>query len=537
MPMDANTVAKEAREKYQESLKTLKNFIADFPAITKRVEEHDNRLAVLETRFSALRHEISAVIAESNRVARGLAAKRPSLDRGNDTKRPSLEKSPDTTRSCSTSNDLVLETRRLSMERRVNVIDTVETMEVESAKTDSQEPGVARDSVVSTASSAVSGVSETWDGNSESASTRSQPSEPASQMSRVTFAHIDVLEEVHRYSFQEHADVFPVHGHWLPTELTSKRKSFEEARDWAKQLGGRLMHIPTGMDDIESIDCAVVEPMGKILSPTEYVSTGLVLCLDGAEHETETLEEWGEVLKATKFLDAGLSFALPNVSNFAYVDDLEKAVDAILKHLGSTSCILMGKGWGAKIATEMAGRSRLGEKIDGIVLIAPESPAPDECSNIEVPVMLVWAEDDEESPFSEIYQWNGMFKELSAPTFIKDLATGGHSVPKLLKQGDVAGQVLHFVVSALLMMLLCQAVEKVRGSDPIRLDDHIARLCDELPNFLVAQVGGDVELGVANCLTSVSNDPSRMKRRMTNLGRVLRGWIAEGMVEMASATE
>jgi hypothetical protein len=345
MPVDAHKVANEAREKYQESLKTLKNFIADFPHITKRVEEHDNRLAALETRFSALRHEIKEVIAQSNRVARGLGAKRHSLDLGNETKRLSLERSPETKRSSITSNDNEL---RVSIEQRVTVIEAVETMEVDSVRRGSEDIDNTRGSVTSTSSTA---VSETWDSK--------RPSEPVSTGSgRVTFAASEDLEEVHRYSFQEHADVFPVHGHWLPADLISKRKSFEEARDWAKQLGGRLTHIPTGLEEIESLDCAVVEPMGKILSPTEYVSTGLVICLDGAEHNSEMLEEWGEVLKATKLLDAGLSIALPNVSGFAYVDHLEQAVDKILKHLGSTSCIVVGKGWGAQIATEMAGRSR-----------------------------------------------------------------------------------------------------------------------------------------------------------------------------------
>merc|ERR1712232_1209797 len=101
--------------------------------------------------------------------------------------------------------------------------------------------------------------------------------------------------------------------------------------------------------------------MGKILSPAEYMSAGIVICIDGSEHKAELLEEWGEVLKATRWLDAGISFALPDVSCLAEVGDLESAVDAVLRVTGFSSCVLAAKDWGAELAAEMAGRTRLGE--------------------------------------------------------------------------------------------------------------------------------------------------------------------------------
>lgn len=290
-----------------------------------------------------------------------------------------------------------------------------------------------------------------------------------------------------------------------------------------------------GIEDVENMECVMVEPMGKILSPSEYVSTGLVVCLDGAAHESELLEEWGEVLKATKWLDSGMSFALPDVSSLAEAGDLEIAVEAVLKQGGFQTCILAGKAWGAQLASEIAARSRLSERIDGVVLVAPESPAPSQCCQIEVPVMLIWAQDDEVSPFNEIRDWFAVLSERRAPTFVRDPESGGHDIARVLKQGETANQVLLFSISCLLMGLLVKTLDEAGSSQPLRASDACTRLCDELPPFLATQIGGDAELGVAAALQS--SDRDRVKRRMQRLTVRLRDWISEGVKEMASATE
>lgn len=299
---------------------------------------------------------------------------------------------------------------------------------------------------------------------------------------------------------------------------------------------------PEGIEDVDSLECIMIEPMGKILSPSEYVSTGLVICLDGSEHEDPLFEEYGQVLKASKLLDSGISFALPDVSQFADAEDLERVIEAVLKQGGFQRCILAGKGWGAQMVTEIAGRPRLSEQIDGVLIVAPESPVPTECRQVEVPVMMIWAEDDEVSEFQEIYRWAEEFGERRAPTFVKDLKIGGHHFGETLKQGpgsakegETAQQVLHFTVSCLLIGLLITDMDEAGSSGALRLSEPCDRLCHELPYFIAGMIGGDPEEGVAAAL--ISSDPARVKRRMERLTKELRSWIKDGMEERCSATE
>jgi hypothetical protein len=486
----------------------------------------------IDSRVVTSRHSIerSSVDASSTDNFAPLEKKRSSIDSDLERKRLSVESNVydpwtqtrpmDSSLEKRSSLDSTLEKKRSSIdsnapaERSVSVVDGVEIVELE--------PDESPEGVQAMGATA-----------SRSSISSSTVSTPGGRTGKISFSVDEAV--VHRYSFQEPEAIFPVHGHWLPTDLIRKRKSFEEATDFAKALGGRVIHIDTGIEEAENLSCVLVEPMGKILSPSEYVSTGVVICVDGGEHEAELLQEWGEVLKATKWLDAGISFAFPDVSGLAEVDDLEVAVSSVLQSTGFSTCLLVGKGWGAKLTTEMAGRTKLAEKIDGCLLVAPESPVPSECGNIEVPVMLVWAEDDEDSPFSEIREWFEELDQRRAPTFVKDLKIGGHCLTSLLQQGETAQQVLYFVVCSLLMVLLVQATEQAGGgSEPYRLPENCARLCDELPPFLASQVGGDAELGVAHAL---SGETSKVKRKMNTLVKVLREWIRDGMQEMASATE
>jgi predicted esterase len=318
--------------------------------------------------------------------------------------------------------------------------------------------------------------------------------------------------------------------------VVSRRQSFENARDFVKDIGGRTVILqPEGIEYVDSMECVLVEPMGKILSPNEFVSTGLVVCLEGCSHESNEMDDWGEVLKATKWLDAGLSFALPDVSCLAEASDVEQAVSAVMEKAGFQSCLLVGKGWGGQLASEIAARPRLCERVDGVLLIAPESPPPAECSRIEMPVMLVWAQNDEECPFVEIREWYELLESRRAPTWVSDPASGGHDFAELMKQGETAGQVGNFTVSCLVIGHIVKTLEEVGSNlDSLQLSDALARLCDELPIFLANQLRGDPEQGVAAC---ISGEPSRIKRQMKELCSILKKWIREGMTEMASATE
>lgn len=476
MTIQTQTVAAEARAKYEASLATLRNFIASFPAISQRVDEHDERLNALESRFAELRREISSVVSQSAQ-----ASKRP---------------------SAGTSSAAVSDVSFSETTTKVEITVT----KVEACEGNDVQPRL------------LSGATRT----------------------RVSFMdegeEKEELVSVYNYAHEENDTIMPIHGHWLPRDAIQHRRSFEEARDFTKKLGGRVLKLqPQGIEDVESLECVMVEPMGKILSPAEYVSSGLIVCLDAGTHTSEQQEEWGQVLKTTQWLDSGISFALPDVSELADPADLELVVEAVLKQGGFKTCVLAGKGWGAQIASEVAARSRLSEQIDGVVLVAPESPVPQECSQIPVPVMLIWAQDDEVSPFNEIRDWYEVLGDRRAPTYVKDLENGGHDLTKLLVK-ETAAQVSYFSVSCLLLALVVQAQEQAEmTSQPIRLSEACNRLCDELPPFLATAVGGEAEKGLAAAF--VSSQPDRVERRLQRLVVVLREWIQEGMKEMASATE
>mmetsp|Transcript_57078 Transcript_57078/g.99785 ORF Transcript_57078/g.99785 Transcript_57078/m.99785 type:complete len:504 (+) Transcript_57078:171-1682(+) len=501
MSLEAEAIAEKARAKYEASVETLKSFIRVFPSITQRVEEHDERLGLLETKFMQLKDEISCLIAESKKVP---------FSSNSSTRRFSKETvSVSIDERVSTSNETKTESKRLSIEREI-VSVTIEEQAMSARSSDNKDDTTEQESPPGDSERSVS---------------------PARSVS-----FTDDKAKVWRYSAAELDAIIPVHGHWLPDAVTAHRLSFQNANDFTRQLGGRVVKLQTGIESADPIDCILVEPMGKILSPNEYVATGLMVCLHGSAHEPEVLEEWGEVLKLTKVLDAGMSMALPNLSALAEQEDVEAVLEAVLRQASYDRCILAGKDWGGQMAMEMACGTRVCERVDGVLLVAPTSPVPEAISRLECPVLLLWAENDEESPFSEIRDWYQALQDRNTVSCTKDLSRGGHNFADMLKEGETAQFVLFFIVSALLLNQLCQSLDEASctGED-VRVSDSAYRLCDELPPFLANQVGGDAEDGVAAALTS--RDPARVKRRMHRLIEALRDWISAGLQEMASATE
>lgn len=504
MSLEAEALAEKARAKYEASLATLKSFIQVFPSIARRVEEHDARLALLETRFAALKGEISTLIVESKKV--------PSFSNSSTSRRFSKESvTISIDERVSTGNESKSESKRFSVER-----ETVSFTYEEQATSDRS--------------------SEAKEGTPRNSEERDEKAEEEVESPQRSVSFNEDNTNVWRYSSADIDAIIPVHGHWLPEAVTAHRLSFQNANDVTKQLGGRLVKLDTGIEEVDPIDCILVEPMGKILSPNEYIATGLMICLQGTAHEPEVLEEWGEVLKQTKLLDAGVSMALPDLSSLAEQEDVEAVLEAVLKQAAFDRCILAGKDWGGQMAMEIACGTRVTERIDGILLVAPSSPVPDSISRLEVPVLLLWAENDEESPFQEIRDWYEALLDTSTISCIKDLSRGGHNIAEMMKEGETAQFVLFFVVSALLLCHLSQDIEEATSAGQhVRVTDLVFRLCDELPPFLANQVGGDAEEGVSAALTS--SDPARVKRRMHRLIESLREWISSGLKEMASATE
>lgn len=458
MALEPRVAARQSRAKYEASLEILRRFVDGYPSVQKRVEEHHERLGVIEGRLGRLREELFA--------AGGSGAKKA----------------------------LVLDSEASSL--------------AQSPATDDE--GIRRVAAREAAAIAELGART------------------------VSFAE-DASE--HRYSYCSQDEIIPAHGHWVPADIAGQRSSFQDAHDFAKQLGGRLVRYQTGIDGCDPVECVLVEPMGKILSPSEYVTTGLVVSLHGEQHTPEVLEEWGEVLRQTKWLDSGMSFAMPNVSMLGDPEDVGAVVAVLLKQVGYSHCVLAGRGWGAQAAIEMAG-SRLAERVDGVVLVGPSSPVPSVCSQLECPILLLWAQDDQVSPYSEIRDWCEVFEDRRGPSLVKDAEKGGHNISEVIKESESAEPVLNFTIASMLIGCLLQALDAAEaGRTPMEelLTDRAVRLCDELPHFLASQLGGEPEDGVAAALAG--GEPARMPRRMQRMVQALHDWIAGGLPEMASATE
>eukprot|EP00930_Biecheleria_cincta_P009771 TRINITY_DN11159_c0_g1_i2.p1 TRINITY_DN11159_c0_g1~~TRINITY_DN11159_c0_g1_i2.p1 ORF type:complete len:549 (-),score=94.63 TRINITY_DN11159_c0_g1_i2:239-1861(-) len=340
-----------------------------------------------------------------------------------------------------------------------------------------------------------------------------------------------------KWSWEDgHADVqiFPAHGHWVPQELLERRNSFQE--ESARRFGGR--QILLRIED-KPVRCFLVEPMGKLLSPGEYVSTGLVICLQGAGQTKKSIDEWVQVLKRTKLLDSGISVAFPELwqesrnkqaaehseetaeevdeavaASAPTVEEVESVLEAILSETGADSCVLCGKFRGAQTAVEAAaaglaeglpGKGLLAGRLAGLVLLAPESPAPREaCQVVPCPVMLLWAQDDKVANFREHAEsWAvciGSRTQAGAVAVFRDPSVGGHDLARVLRKHETAAaDMLHFVVSCLLCAILdglaisSQTGDAAWAPGATPLPDSLIRLCEDMPAALGQELCKDRE--------------------------------------------
>ncbi|CAK9003520.1 unnamed protein product [Durusdinium trenchii] len=292
----------------------------------------------------------------------------------------------------------------------------------------------------------------------------------------------------------------PPHGHWVPSDVLERRSSFQG--ESAKKLGGRQVELRAGES---TVPCILVEPMGKLIN-NEFVSTGMAVVFE--ETHAKSTEEWAQVLKRTKLLDAGVSVAIPllkeakkannaeeteTLFNEASLKDLHDLVGAIMAMCSSDLCILCGKGPGAQKAMEVA------PMIPGTaasILFAPSSPPPT-CSFMG-PVMLVWAQDDTESPFENAGFWAEALanrEESTAVAVLRDPAVGGHDLSRMLRKDDAcAADVLSFVAAALLITELRRfdhfRDQRQPGDGQANLDalqSRLLKLFEELPLHLTCQ--------------------------------------------------
>merc|ERR1719235_1119337 len=167
----------------------------------------------------------------------------------------------------------------------------------------------------------------------------------------------------------------------------------------------------------------------------------------------EVLEEWTKAAALCGWSELSCTVIIPNVQMSAslQLQDYEAIVDAALDLAGFNRCILVGKAWGAQRAVEIATGATLAGKVEGVILVAPSSPAPDMCQDLPVPAMLVWARDDEVSSFDDSNAWTQALDDRVAPTTILKCAEGGHRFDRVVGDKLEAQAVRNFTAAALLI--------------------------------------------------------------------------------------
>jgi len=299
----------------------------------------------------------------------------------------------------------------------------------------------------------------------------------ASTMDKFSEAHTE--SHAQTFSMGSETPTLPTQRMWerRPSRFTSQ--SFEEVEDVVRQLGGYSVTLNTRSQVLGPLECIVIEPMGKQLRHRRFVTTGVAICLHGLPPSYEVLQEWGRVMRFTKWLDMGISVALPNLQMSAALqqEDLQAVVEATLECLQFPRCILVGKFWGASRAVELA--ARMPRKVDSLILVAPSSPAPSDCGRLHVPVLLCWARDDDTASFEEAEAWIKALDERRGPSMLQDVDTGGHRFDNILSNGDVAASVQRFTAATLMMATL----RHDKGSE-CRRSQRIMSLSRDLPKFL-----------------------------------------------------
>ena len=374
-------------------------------------------------------------------------------------------------------------------------------------------------------------------------STLSNPQSPSNRRALNRSVSWVSPDEERPVAAKEDEPRFPPHGHWVPLELLERRASFQG--EAARKLGGRQLQLRTGLGDVP---CILVEPMGKLLSPDEYVSVGVAIVFQDAPHSSSSVEEWAQVLKRTKLLDAGLSVAFPDLSQALLqrkedgaeiqdpaVADFQEVFDAIAASTTENFYILCGKGKGAHHAMNLAARNS--SKVASAILFAPFSPPPGSCQDFPGPVMLVWAQDDKKCPFENAPLWaEQLGGRADAVAVLRDPAVGGHDLARLLRKDErTASDMLAFVAAVLLIAELPGLCGESRKA-------QVLRLLEELPAFLLSQLtrqqGLEAEEGHADdlaaaLLAKILEQPQTAR----GLVQMLKEWVNNDMPSGASASE
>lgn len=298
--------------------------------------------------------------------------------------------------------------------------------------------------------------------------------------------------------------------------------------DSCKELGGRIVTLETGSSLLGSLECVLVEPAGKQLARDEFVSAGLVVCLQSMLLEAEVLDEWCRAIHSIGWLDDGASVIIPNLqmSSALGPDDIEKVVNGALELAGFKSCLLVGKDWGAVRAVETATEGSVVDQITGIILFGPTSPPPLSCHKLDVPTLLVWAEDDDISPFEDHSCWLEVLDDHCVSFFC---SSGAHKLDKIIENEGMDKEIRKFTTAAFLI----EEVGNAEADDALdrKPSARFERLSVSLPAFL---------LNNPEQLMRPSEEDSEEGRKAAvamspahRLALDLPQWISAGMVSSA----
>jgi len=298
------------------------------------------------------------------------------------------------------------------------------------------------------------------------------------------------------------------------------------------------------------------------LAGDNYVTTGVVICLQGMPPSADSLDEWCTASQRVGWLDLGISVVVPNLQMSPSLQrvDLVAVVNAALKVAGFDRCMIVGKDWGAQIAVELASDMALGGNVVGVVLVGPSSPPTVDCNKLEVPACLLWAHDDDVTPFGDLEGWLDALDNRCAPTTVQECDTGGHRIDSILdKSNEGVAKFLHnFTVTSLLIADLAESqAQQKEAAAPIdpkgeqdghkamegtaaeddedreeeeprrvpskeKVSERISRLSAELPPFLAERVGQNDQEPDKSGAAEQHNQKRRLSRELPN-------WIQSGM--------
>jgi dienelactone hydrolase len=257
-------------------------------------------------------------------------------------------------------------------------------------------------------------------------------------------------------------------------------RSFDEVSEVVRELGGHFATVATRSKELGPLECILLEPIGKQLGHAGYGTTGLVIYLHGMPPSPPVLRELGRASCLAGWPDFGITVAIPNLQMSAALrlEDLEAIVEAVLEHVTFPSCLLVGKFWGAQRVVELAASDGLAGKVDGAILLSPSSPAPQVCSRLEIPVLLIWAEDDDSVTREEAMAWIKALDGRCAPSVLKQAESAGQRFDHLLEKASLATSVRYFTVSSL---LVADATAASTDRNDAQREQRLTRLAKALP--------------------------------------------------------